>query len=740
MTASRLIALRKKPQGIRPIAIGETWLRILGKLLLKTDPILREAFARNTAPTQYVGTRQFGVLTRCGVEAVAHTVREAVLTGRAVASLSLDFLNAYNIPGRARMAQWISRWAPSHFRMFEWTYRHEGSLFCTNKEKDIVRLASACGVRQGDVLAPLWYCIATRHILQQLEEELPLIEVFAYIDNVDILILAPPRSNDGELNIDHRNLPYDQPDRFVQLMCQRILQIVTNAAASIGARLQPQKSSLFALNPAHLHRCQDLGIQLTSQGTSILGVPIGRDEFVSQQAQQLLSSACHRSVAALIRAELPAQDKMLLLRNCIAPTPMYLARSISLTTSTHNIFGEWDEAMQQALKAILLINDISPTLIDLPTRLGGFGIRSMSNICTLAFSASLMQANAVLMAQTASTIHCTAGTMRRIWPFLQEVLTLFPAAHDANAAPVQSQIDNNTLPVCDLPSRRNKGIQSALTFHRDNNTANTFQQGLHPRLAPLYADSRACSAWLNIHPTNAYFELPDREFLTMARARALHEPTSLLGQCPLCHLTAPNANHIYTCRRFGEWRLSRHNFITRSLRSACPANTIYQALLTRTPAHSPVHSPPSSPSASPSSPSRTAISSSGLPYLTPSPLAGHLIADLLIRQGNRSIAVDVTVVSTRQIHVTHRDAELRAAQAKVTKYRPAILNGTIKEVVPFVVGPFGNIGEGATQFINTLSAPDPVRLRLNISIAAARATSRMILAWLSLAERVRHAD
>lgn len=728
LTSSRLIALKKKPYGVRPIAIGETWLRIISKLVLKTDPVLVEAYEKNIAPIRYVGARQFGVLTRCGTEAVAHAIREAVHTGRALASLSLDFMNAYNIPLRERIAEAIRRLAPSHFPYFTWSYQHEAPLYCVNKQKDIVRLLSSSGVRQGDVLAPLWYCMATRCILDQLEDEFPLVEVYAYIDNIDILILAPPCSTDAELNIDHEAVPYQEPDKFVHQTVSRILQSVSETAATIGARLQPHKCSLFSLNPEHVSRCHDLGLQISTEGSVILGTPVGSDNYVSAQVNQSLSSYGQRLINALLAVDIPAQDKMLLLRHCISNTPMHLARTISLTnTPTQQIFGEWDQAISQALSEILHHDVIPSTLIDLPIRVGGFGLRSMSKLCPIAFSASLLQANAVLTQQTESFISCSLSTVNRIRPFAYEILNRFPPEPEEAALPLadlQLQLGSQTIPLCSLPPREDNGIQSALMFHRDNDESAIFREALSQRLAPLFADNRACSVWLNVHPSNSTYEIPDREYLTLARTRALYSPIMGTDSCPLCHLCAPAANHIYTCRRFGEWRLARHNHQVRILRSVCPPGTGHEVILDCSPSFS---------SSSSSSPSSSSSSS----YLTPSPTAGNLIADLLLRQGNRLTVIDVTIVATRQMHVHHTDAEARAFRSKTTKYRPAVLNGVIQDVIPFVVGPFGNIGKAGTSFLATLSMSEPVRLRMRLSLGAARATSRIILAWLSLGERLR---
>ena len=207
-TASRLISLKKKPTGVRPIAIGESWLRIIGRLILRMDPILQNAYNNNTAPIEYVGKYQFGVLTRSGTETVIHAIRESLMTKHAMAHLSLDFKNAYNLLNRPHIANEIAKYAPSHLGYFRLLYQHTAALYCTDQSNDrIIRLSSATGLRQGDVLAPLWYCIGVRNILDTVAERHPLTEVRGFIDNMDIMILQPPVTQDAETNSVSSALP-----------------------------------------------------------------------------------------------------------------------------------------------------------------------------------------------------------------------------------------------------------------------------------------------------------------------------------------------------------------------------------------------------------------------------------------------------------------------------------------------------------------------------------------------------
>ena len=88
---------------------------------------------------------------------------------------------------------------------------------------------------------------------------------------------------------------------------------------------------------------------------------------------------------------------------------------------------------------------------------------------------------------------------------------------------------------------------------------------------------------------------------------------------------------------------------------------------------------------------------------------------------------------------SHLQAQLRAENAKAAKYRRALANGAITKLVPFVVGPFGNLGRLAQQFIDVdldMMNFDGRLLKLRCAVAAARATARIILCWIHLDQKI----
>ena len=89
LTRCRIIALPKPQNGIRPVAMGETVLKLCGTILLQRHESALQGFF---APIQR------GILQRNACESIVHELLEEYDTGHAL--LTVEFKNAYNTPQR----------------------------------------------------------------------------------------------------------------------------------------------------------------------------------------------------------------------------------------------------------------------------------------------------------------------------------------------------------------------------------------------------------------------------------------------------------------------------------------------------------------------------------------------------------------------------------------------------------------------------------------------------------------
>ena len=151
MAGAALMALVKDNGGVRPIAVGEVFRRLVGKCLC--------ASVKEDAQ-QYFHPLQVGVATPLGVEAAVHSARswmQRAAPGKGL--LKLDFRNALNIVSRDVALQEVRHRFPTLARWTQWCYASPAHLQFGQH-----RLASETGVQQGDPLGPLLYAAALHRL------------------------------------------------------------------------------------------------------------------------------------------------------------------------------------------------------------------------------------------------------------------------------------------------------------------------------------------------------------------------------------------------------------------------------------------------------------------------------------------------------------------------------------------------------------------------------------------------
>jgi hypothetical protein len=93
LRACRLIPLRKKCNGVRPIAIGEVWARLVSRCAMASSPCI----GSQVAPLQV------GVGVKRGPQVLSHAIRAGLLAHPEDVTMQLDFRNAFNSSSREAM-------------------------------------------------------------------------------------------------------------------------------------------------------------------------------------------------------------------------------------------------------------------------------------------------------------------------------------------------------------------------------------------------------------------------------------------------------------------------------------------------------------------------------------------------------------------------------------------------------------------------------------------------------------
>ena len=117
--AATLIPLRKPDGGVRPIAIGETLRRLVGKALLNTGPLLGQL--RNLAPLQC------GVGISGACESIGQGLQDVVSTlpqgeGADWVVLQVDVTNALDTVDRNAVLKGAASFSPAMFPWLRYLY------------------------------------------------------------------------------------------------------------------------------------------------------------------------------------------------------------------------------------------------------------------------------------------------------------------------------------------------------------------------------------------------------------------------------------------------------------------------------------------------------------------------------------------------------------------------------------------------------------------------------------------
>jgi hypothetical protein len=177
---ANLTPLEKPDGGVRPVAVGETLRRLVGKALLKTGTA-RSQVAK-LAPTQV------GVGVANATESVAMGVQSLVrqLEGN-WAVLQVDFSNAFNTMDRHHLLQQTQERAPALYNFMLFAYGEQAPLYCGNNV-----LWSQTGTHQGCPLGPVGFALGLQPLALKIRQECALVWGVWYLD--DGILVGTPES------------------------------------------------------------------------------------------------------------------------------------------------------------------------------------------------------------------------------------------------------------------------------------------------------------------------------------------------------------------------------------------------------------------------------------------------------------------------------------------------------------------------------------------------------------------
>ena len=284
----RLLALKKKTGGIRPIAVGFT-LRRLASKCANASGVSRLS--------SYFSPRQLGVGIRGGCEAAVHSARrflESLQPGHVF--VKLDFSNAFNSLHRSEMLQSVADRVPDLYAYCYSSYYHPSVLF-----HGAYTILSQEGPQQGDPLGPLLFCNTIQPLLQSLTADLNL----GFLDDLSLGGLENVVADDIEKVV-------EEGERLGLVLNTSKCELITHRGFDVQS------------NILRSFRRVDM------EEAILLGAPM----FAGPALDDAWSNRCDDLTRAVDRlTKIGSQEALILLRASFsAPKVLHLLRSLHLRT------------------------------------------------------------------------------------------------------------------------------------------------------------------------------------------------------------------------------------------------------------------------------------------------------------------------------------------------------------------------------------------------------------------------
>ena len=377
--ASRLVCLGKPDGGIRPIAIGETFYRLMARIAAHSAS---RRSGESLAPFQY------GVGISGGAEIITHTMRmvESFLTARdsgqhhfesedasdPTCALLVDYRNAFNELKRGAIFEGVCELCPYLLKVFRWGYGGKSPLYLGN---GTVVCHSGTGVRQGDPLGPLFFAVGIQSMVQQLHRKFPAIHGLFYLDDGT---LVGPRS------------ALSAAFRWLEVEGDKI-GLKANRAKTVLWDTTSQAATFE-------------NIKVERSGVKLLGGPLGGDLEVALEGVDASRGFVETFVATHLKkraesldalAHIPTNTAFILLRACINARPGYLMRSLPPWVTRDSAI-DFDSAVDGCLAKLALwqgpLPELAKAIRGLPLAYAGLATRRMELCRECAYAASFLSA------------------------------------------------------------------------------------------------------------------------------------------------------------------------------------------------------------------------------------------------------------------------------------------------------------------------------------------------------------
>ena len=251
----RLVPLAKEDNGVRPVGIGETLRRIIGKCVLKVT---------GGDVQQAAGALQTCAGVESGIEAAIHSMAETFQSEECEAVILVDAEHAFNRVNREAALHNIQRLCPPVYTYLNNCYKEPARLHLG----DQTFIYSREGATQGDNLAMAMYSLSTRELIDDLKQAAPeTLQVWFADDSADA----------GKL-------------REIHKWWMRLKEI----GPAYGYFPNAPKCWIILKSPELRELAEELfgadGVNITTEGKRHIGAALGseefKEEFVKEKVQK----------------------------------------------------------------------------------------------------------------------------------------------------------------------------------------------------------------------------------------------------------------------------------------------------------------------------------------------------------------------------------------------------------------------------------------------------------------------
>ena len=337
----RLVALMKEDNGIRPVGIGETIRRIIGKSIAK--------IARKDIQSSG-GALQTCTGVEAGIEAAIHAMAEKWNGSECEAAILVDAENAFNCLNREAALHNIGRRCPIINRYLRNTYSSASKLHLG----DGTFILSQEGVTQGDNLAMGIYAISTRGMIDDLLTTEP--DVFQ-------VWFADDSSGAGSLE-----------------SLKRWWDRLNAIGPLYGYYPKASKTYLIVKDSRMLEKAKEIfageGVKLTAEGHRHIGASLGSEDFKSRYVRGKVKNWVEDVEAlATIAKEEP--------QSALSAFNIGLSQRWTFVQRTVPCIGEYFKPLEDVIRGKFIpamigreVTENERRLLALPYRHGGLGIRN----------------------------------------------------------------------------------------------------------------------------------------------------------------------------------------------------------------------------------------------------------------------------------------------------------------------------------------------------------------------------